>query len=206
MNRATKNLLVAIGIPTIYAIVLRLFFGIERWNELFEVMSFTFLFFLPTIVGGLTVYLSDKEKVEKLSYRIFTPWVPIFLFLVFTLAFAIEGWACWLVILPIFLIAASIGGIIGGHLKLNKKNDRLNVSVMIFLPLIFAPLESFLNKIPANYEAYTFIDIRANPEKIWDNVTRVEEIEENEDSGWLNKFLGLPRPIKATLDYEGVGA
>lgn len=206
MTIATKKLLIAIGIPTIYAIVLRLFFGIERWNELFEVMSVTFLFCLPTIVGGLTVYLSEKEKVEKLTYRIFTPWIPIVLFLVITLAFAIEGWACWLMILPIFLLAASIGGLIGGHLKLKKKNARLNISFMILLPLLFAPMESLIDKIPANYKAYTFIDIRANPEKIWNNVTRVEEIEENEDSGRLNKFLGFPRPVKAELDYEGVGA
>lgn len=206
MNRRVKNILIAIGIPTIYAIALRLFFGIDRWNEVFEVMSITFLFCLPTIVGGLTVYLSEKEKVKKISYRIFTPWIPIFLFLVVTLVFAIEGWACWLMILPVFLIAASIGGLIGGYLKLNKQNDSLHISFMFLLPFLFAPLESLIDKIPAQYEAYTFIDIKANPEKIWDNVTRVEEIKENEDSGWLNKFLGFPRPVKATLNYEGVGA
>lgn len=206
MNSATKNTIIAIGIPTVYAVVLRLFFGVDRWNVLFEVMSVTFLFCLPTIVGGLTVYLSDKEKVKKLSYRIFTPWIPILLFLVATLALAIEGWACWLMILPVFLIAASVGGLIGGYLKLHKQNDSLNISAMFLLPFLFAPLESLIDEIPAHYEAYTFIDIKASPEKIWDNVTKVEEIKENEDSGWLNKFLGFPRPVKAELDFEGVGA
>ena len=95
MNSKLKNILIVIGIPTVYAVILRLFFGIERWNELFSVMSVTFLFCLPIIVGGLTIYLSDKEQVEKLWYRILAPWIPIFLFLIITLAFAIEGWACW---------------------------------------------------------------------------------------------------------------
>lgn len=206
MNRIAKNILIVIGIPTIYAVVLRLFFGIDRWNELFEVMSVTFLLCLPSIVGGLTVFLSDIKKVKKLWYRIFTPWVPILAFLMITLASAIEGWACWMMILPIFLIAASIGGLIGGFLKLRKHMGGLNMSIIVLVPFVLAPLESLIDKIPATYEAYTYIDINADAEKIWDNVTRVKEIKKDEDSGWLNDFLGFPRPVKAELDYEGIGA
>ena len=67
MNRNLKKILITIGIPTIYAVILRLAFGVKDWNALFSVMSVTFLFLLPTIVGALTVYLSDKSKVEKLK-------------------------------------------------------------------------------------------------------------------------------------------
>jgi len=206
MNKTIKNVLLVIGIPTAYAIILRLFFGINRWNELFQVMSSTFLFASPVIIGILTVYLSDIESVKKRSYRIFAPWIPIFLFLVITLVVALEGWACWLMILPVFLLGASIGGLIGGYLKLNKRNDKLNISLVVLIPFLLAPIENLFEKIPATYEAYTYIDINADADKIWDNVTRVREITEEEDSGWLNKFLGFPRPVKAELDFEGVGA
>ena len=206
MDTRLKNTLIAIGIPTVYAVILRLFFGIERWSELFEVMSISFLFCLPTIVGALTVFLSEKEKVEKRSYRIFAPWIPIFLFLIITLVFSIEGWACWLMILPLFLLAASIGGGIGGYLKIKKEKNRLNISLLVLIPFLFAPLESLIDKVPSVSEAYTFIDIKAERDVIWDNVTRVREIDEDEDTGWLNKFLGFPRPVKAELDFEGVGA
>jgi len=206
LNSTLKNILIVIGIPTLYAVILRLFFGIEKWNELFEVMSISFLFCLPTIVGALTVYLSDIEKVKNISYRIMAPWKPILVFLVITLAFAIEGWACWLMVLPLFLLASSVGGIIGGYLKMNKQNDKFNISALMLLPFLIAPLESLIEKIPASYEANTFIDIDAKAETIWDNVTRVREIEERDDTGWINKFLGFPRPVKAELDFEGVGA
>jgi hypothetical protein len=199
-------MVIVIGIPTVYAISLRLFFGIDKWNDLFEVMSISFLFCLPAIVGGLTVYLSNVENVRSISYRILVPWIPVFMFLIITLAASIEGWACWIMILPIFLIAASIGGLIGGYLKLRRKNDKLNISLMMFLPLLLAPIESMIDKIPSRYEAYTWIDIEADPDKIWNNVTRVREIGENEDTGRLSKFLGFPRPVKAELNYEGVGA
>ncbi|QBN17943.1 APC family permease [Flavobacterium nackdongense] len=206
MNRNLKNTLIAFGIPTIYAVVLRLLFGIKDWNGIFSVMSTTFLFFLPSIIGALTIYLSDKDKVKKISYRIFAPWIPIFLFLAITLLLAIEGWACWLMILPVFLIAASIGGLVGGYLKLNKINDRLNVSILIFLPLLISPIEQLIEKIPGTYDAYTYIDINSNAYKIWNNVTRVKTIEKEDDTGYLTEFLGFPRPLKAELNFKGIGA
>jgi hypothetical protein len=206
MNRNLKNILIAFGVPTLYAVALRLIFGIKNWNEIFSVMSITFLFFLPSIIGALTVYLSDKSKVEKVRYRILAPWVPIFLFLIITLLFAIEGWACWLMILPVFLLAASVGGLIGGYLKLKKKNNQLNISILVLLPFLVAPIEQQIEKIPGTYRAYTYIDIDAPANKIWNNVTRVKLIKEKDDTGYLTEFLGFPRPLKAELNYKGVGA
>jgi len=205
-NSTLKTTLIAIGIPTLYAVFLRLIYGIKTWNELFSVMSITFLFLLPTIIGALTVYLSDKEKVKKISYRIFIPWIPIILFLIITLILEIEGWACWIMILPIFFIAASIGGLIGGYFKLKKPNNKLNISILVLLPFLISPIENLIETIPGTYKAYTYIDIEAPAEKIWDNVTRVSEISEKEDKGYLSNFLGFPRPVKAELDFEGVGA
>lgn len=202
MNKRQRNILIAFGIPTIYAIALRLLFGIKDWYGIFSVMSFTFLFFLPSIIGALTVYLSEKNKVEKISYRIFAPWIPIFLFLIITLVFAIEGWACWLMILPIFLIAASVGGLIGGYLKLKKKNDRINVSIIVLLPIFISPVEQLIEKIPATYNAYTNIDINSTADKIWDNITRVKTINKVDDTGYLTAFLGFPRPLRAELKLQ----
>jgi hypothetical protein len=58
----------------------------------------------------------------------------------------------------------------------------------------------------SEYKAYTYIDIKAPAEKIWSNVTRVREISEEEDQGYLTHLLNFPRPVKAELNYEGVGA
>jgi hypothetical protein len=206
MNRKTINTLIVIGIPTLYAVVLRLFFGIDNWNKLFSVMSLTFLFLLPTIVGALTVYFSSFEKAKSIFYRIFTPWIPIFLFLIITLTLSIEGWACWFMILPVFLIASSFGGLLGGYLKIRKRNDRLKISFLVFLPLFIGPIESMIETIPGTYKANTYIDINAPAEKIWDNVTRVNEIPIEHDKGYLTRILGFPRPVKAELNFEGVGA
>jgi hypothetical protein len=160
---------------------------------------------LPTIMGALTIYLSNDENLKSKPYRLFMPWVPVLFFFVITLVANIEGWACWIMILPIFLIAASLGGSIGQYYK-NRKNDTLNISFLTLLPFFLAPIENFIGAIPGTYEAYTFIDIQAPADKIWQNVTRVKEIKEEQDKGWLTKKLGFPRPIKAELNFEGVGA
>jgi hypothetical protein len=206
MNRTVKNTLIAIGIPTLYALGLRILFGIDDWSKLFTVMSITFLLLLPTIVGILAVYLSSAEKAKSVAYSIFIPWIPVFLFLILTLMLAMEGWACWLMILPVFLIAASIGGLIGRYLRAKKKVNRLNISLLVLLPFFIGPIENIIETVPGTYRAYTFIDINAPAEKIWDNVTRVNEIPIDQDKGYFTRLLGFPRPVKAELNFEGVGA
>lgn len=195
-----------IAVPTLYALLLRLVFGVTTWNEMFNMMSTTFLFLLPSIVGALTVYFSKEEKVKKLSYRIMMPWVPIFAFFLITLYFAIEGWPCLVMILPIFLIAASIGGLVGGYFKLRKRDNKLYVSILTLLPLFVSPIENYIGANSTPYKAYTYIDINAPADKIWRNVTRVREIKEEQDRGWLTHLLNFPRPVKAELNFEGVGA
>ena len=44
-------------IPAVYAVIVRLFLGGEEWDDLFDVMTVSFLFGLPINVGALTIYL-----------------------------------------------------------------------------------------------------------------------------------------------------
>lgn len=186
-NKVLITTLKIITIPTAYAIVLRLVFGVSDWMELFSVMSITFLFCLPTIMGMMTIYFSSVEKVSKLAYRIFFPWLPILFFMAITLAIAWEGWACWLMVLPLFLIAASIGGLVGGYYKFKAKETKIYISVLALLPLIISPIEGMIGSIPGTYRAYTSIDIKAPAAKIWANVTRVQTIEVEQDNGLFTK-------------------
>lgn len=206
MFQKLKPFLLVVGIPVLYAFLIMFAFDMEVWNDLFQIMSISFLFSLPTIIGILTVYFSKEESVKRLGYRMFMPWVPVFIFFILTILFSLEGWACWIMILPVFLVAASIGGAIGGWLKMRKKDNRLKLTFLVFLPFVISPLEQMIDSIPGTYKAYTYIDINAPKEKIWQNVTRVRPIEASQDKGWLTNFLGFPRPVKAELNYEGVGA
>ncbi|MBL0745962.1 hypothetical protein [Chryseolinea lacunae] len=204
MSRA----LLAVGIPLVLALVSRFVFGAELMATLFSVMSLSFFLLVPYGVGALTIYLSNIATVRSLKYRIFMPWVPILGFLALTLLLSWEGWACWMMILPIFLVFASLGGLTAGYMRLKKsdKTNKLYLSLALLLPFLIAPVERMIGSIPGFYKAYTYIDIAAPKETIWQNVTRVRQIETHEDHGVLTNFLQIPRPIKAELDFEGVGA
>ncbi|QKJ32175.1 hypothetical protein HQ865_21220 [Mucilaginibacter mali] len=177
-------------------------------ENLYTVMSISFLFGLPFGVGALVIYLSDIEKVRSLNYRIFAPWVAVGVFLLATLLFAFEGWACILMALPLFLLASTAGGLTAGYFKIRKHDrEKTYVSILVLLPLFLSPIEHMIGAIPGRYEAYTYIDIKAKDKaQIWDNVTRVKAINQQQDKGWLTRTLGFPRPIRAELNYNGVGA
>lgn len=134
------------------------------------------------------------------------PWISIMAFFLITLFLSLEGWACWLMILPVFLFAASLGGLIARRYRLRKyRNEKIQVSLFVLLPFLISPIERYIGDHPSIYKAYTYIDIDADKAHIWNNVTRVRGITSTEDKGWLTETLGFPRPLRAELNYNGVG-
>jgi hypothetical protein len=207
MKRNSKSWLIALAVPVAYALFMRIVFDLHPFRDFIKVMSISFFFTVPFGIGYLTVMLSSVESVKTRGYPALAPWAPIVVFLCLTLLLRIEGWACWIMILPVFLLFASLGGIIAGRRKLRKHNrsNKLQVSLIVALPFLIAPLEKLLPHLPTRYEAYTYADIRSPAEKIWNNVLRVRAIPEEADHGTLTRTLGFPRPIRAELNYAGVG-
>ncbi len=208
MSQKLKIVSVVFGIPVLFSFFIYGVFGFTSWRDIYQVMTVTFVFFLPFIAGALTVFLSSKSKAASIPYRIFTPWITIFIFFLLTVALAMEGWVCWMMMLPFFLFIASLGGLYSGYIKtkISRLNEKLNISLLILLPFLLSPVEQMIKFIPGTYEAYTEIVINSSAEKIWSNVTRVGEIKQEQDKGKLTEFMGFPRPIKAELNFEGVGA
>jgi hypothetical protein len=194
-------------IPILFALLLRVIFGASIFDNFLSVMTWTFFILVPVAIGALTIYYSSIEKVKSISYRIFAPWLPILIVITLTILIGLEGWACWIMISPLFFIFGSIGGLIAGHFKIKKteKNERLNLSILVLLPFIIGPIENSIPINPEVFKTYTFIIINSNDQKIWNNVTSVREIKEKEDSSTLTKWLGFPKPIKAELNKQEIG-
>jgi hypothetical protein len=207
MNQKVKNAAATIVVPVGYALLLRIIFGLDVAREFVRVMSLSFLLAAPFVMGFLTIIFSSRGDAARLRYAILTPWAAIGVFFFVSILLAIEGWACWIMALPIFLAFASLGGLFARFLilRLNKKPNRLQISLVMGLPFMLAPFENLLPALPARYEAYTYIDIHAPADSIWANVVTVRTIPERADQGTLTRFLGFPRPIRAELNYAGVG-
>jgi hypothetical protein len=206
MNKRTR-LLLAIFCAVAFAFILRWVFSIHSLNRLYSVMTITFIAGLPFAVGFITVYLCKLDTVRYLPNAFLIPFIPIFAFFLLTFIFSIEGMACWIMILPIFLILAGLGGLTSRYFRLKKEDNQNNtfVFIIVLLPFFMAPIEKAIGAIPGRYQAYTEIEIHASKKQIWQNVTRVKAINEQQDSASFTRFLGFPRPIKAELDKEAVG-
>lgn len=198
---------IVLAAPVVYALFARLLFGSDFTELAAPVMSISFLVLVPFVVGFLTVMISPPAKARSTRYCIFLPWVPLYAFMSVTLVFKIEGAGCWIMIMPIWMIASSIGGVVAGKRRGKQSDDsqKLQGGWVLFLPIVCAPVEKLLPLLPARYEAYTYSDIKAPAEKIWSNVVRVRTITPKEDHGGVTKWMGLPRPIRAELDFTGVG-
>jgi hypothetical protein len=201
------SITIAITAAVLFGMLLRGFFDMDALKGWYDVMSITFLFTVPLGVGALTVFLSPAESVRRIPYRIFIPWVPVFLFLIITLLFKIEGLTCWLMVLPLFLLLCSVGGLISGYFKLQKQSQgKIATLIILALPFLLSPLEQKAGCIPTQYKADTYIDIKASKETVWQNLIRVRNINDGQNKAWLSKLLCFPRPMHAILNYDGIGA
>ncbi len=201
-----QQLLIGILAGLILALAMRVIFASDGLSGLYQVMSLTFLIGLPFGVGYLTVFICKAETVERSSKAFFIATIPIFLFFVITWFLAIEGLACWVMILPIFGAISGLGGLTARYYKLKKRdNTKSFVYIAVLLPFFTGPIEQAIGAIPGNYTAYTEINIHASNNVIWNNVTRVRAIDKKQDSAAFTRFLGFPRPIKAELDTNAVG-
>ncbi|HEY1054657.1 MAG TPA: hypothetical protein VGE24_05960 [Emticicia sp.] len=123
-NQKSITFLKIIAIPIIYLLVLIfIIVKVQRVGSWFSIMYYGFVLLLPLIVGTLTVYLSSKEEVRNWKYKITAPWVPIFMIFILLACSAIQNPLFLLMILPIFMTTASVGGLVGGYLKLREENE-----------------------------------------------------------------------------------
>lgn len=202
-----QKLIIAITVALGFAFLMRYVFAINTLSKLYSVMTVTFLLGLPFAVGFITVFLCKMDSIRYKVNAFFIPFIPIVAFFLITLLAKIEGAACWIMILPVFLIFAGLGGLTARYYRL-KKEDRTNntyVFIIALLPFLISPLEKMISVIPGKYKAYTEIDIHATKAQIWQNVTRVRAISTKQDSASFTRFLGFPRPVKAELDTAGIG-
>lgn len=196
----------------LYGIFARIFFAWGALEGVFTIMSFTFIFGTPTILGFLTVYIAEKEQTPgtiNWGLRLVLPWLPTLTALGAALALAWEGVICIFLWVPLFLILASLGGLIAGFLLflLRKygKNQSLGYCIIV-LPFLLAPLESRIPLLTKLVEVKTQIEINSDVATIWQNIERVPAIRAEEHSRYLTNLIGFPRPVEAKLFGEGVGA
>ncbi len=175
-------------------------------SELFVVMSFGYVFVLPIVLGILSVAFATKEQQKSWDFRIFNPICTVALSLFFSILVGWEGAICATMAFFIYLPLAALSGTITGLILSKRESNKLSTSLLVIilsLPLGSAYLEQYFELPSAISKVKTKISIEAPVANVWQNIIRVPKITEELD-GFFYK-MGFPKPLEATLSYEGIG-
>ena len=208
LHKGNVSLWIGLAVGLLYGVATRLLFAHGPFTDNFAIMTIGFVFLVPLALGILTVYFGQKVKPRKWYYWIFMPWIPCLLLMLGAFIFRSEGSICILLALPIFLIMSSVGGLFTGLIVNRNASDRRAYSLVVLfaaLPFVSSSIEHRFRPPDSFRSVETQITINASPRTVWQNIERVREIKSTEQNFSVTHLMGFPKPVEATLSYEGMG-
>jgi len=199
--------LVSIATGIVYGALARLVFGLNIFKDVFGVMTTSFIFLVPFGLGVATVVVGERRVRWRWWQWIVIPWLAALLALGSALLLAWEGIICIMLWVPLFMVLASLGGLVGGWVSfyLRRRGRAVILGALLVLPFVTAPLEHRLPLPDERRVVKTQIEIAASPEVVWRNIERVPAIRPEEHHRSVFHAIGFPRPVEATLSHEGIG-
>jgi hypothetical protein len=189
----------------LYGLLMRIVFGADLKGDFADLFSITFIWVVPIIVGLTPLIFSTKENLENISYRIFKPILAVLTFFILCYWTGHEDIICIIIISIPFLIVAGISGVIfGGAILRHRKKNGILYSIFL-MPLLAGIIEPNFPTPIENYETISSIIINADKSEIWENIVRVDKIEDTEYKKGLFNYAGIPRPLYAELDKDTLG-
>ncbi|WP_205703386.1 MULTISPECIES: hypothetical protein [Hymenobacter] len=208
--------LLAIALAAVYGLLTRLLFGSA--NGLLEIMSVTFLFLVPVLIGFLTIILTPAAKTTSATAAFFRPWLTSLVLLLGTILFKIEGTICWVMIFPIFATCAGIGGLLAFALRKARtdgpnsadapgwqKPTGMKVSLLVVVPLALGLLEGENALVRQQLVIQRAVTLPAPPAEVWQALIASKVVRPPQSPTSLSTLLGFPKHVRTTLNTAGVG-
>ncbi|OZC04764.1 hypothetical protein BSZ36_15175 [Rubricoccus marinus] len=188
-----------------YGLFARLVFGWEPLGDAIGVMSFTFIFVVPVVVGFVSVYTLPGTR--SWSAWLGVPITSALLTLVSAMVLAWEGLICIVVWGPIFFVFASVGGMLAGMTRrVENRRHPLMLAGVAIVPFLLAPGEGALPTPVHTRVVEDEIEIDASAAEVWEQIREVAPITPEELGPSFAHQIGFPRPIAARLEGTGVGS
>ena len=170
-----------------------------------EAFSWSFILLLPYAIGLLGITVLIRKREIGLKRAIFQPWLYCVGLFILATVFSPGYLLCVVIGLPIFLPAASSGGVTAWILHQYPKATKIVLLLVLISPFTANSVEAQFKAPTSITTTHTFVDINASAANVWDNIKSISPVSEQEQrSNWLH-WLGLPRPVAAALSYEGIG-
>jgi uncharacterized protein YndB with AHSA1/START domain len=200
MNFYKATLLKGFAVSNLLALLM---VGMFKYTKLQDngALVFSIFVIVPILMGMVSAWFWIKIELKSkalIGYSILNGLVAILL----SYVFLGEGTICLLIVSPLIFIFIT-SGVFLGRSMFRKNNQRLNVSVVSLLFVVFVT-DSLSEHNYVNLVADEMV-IKATPEQIWKHVVAFDKIEKKDDY-WLFQ-IGMPSPSQTTVDgyYKGAG-
>jgi hypothetical protein len=189
----------------LYGLLMRIIFGEHFEFDFAGLFSITFIWLLPIIIGLTALIFSPKEDLSKLDVRIFRPALSVLTFFILCYWTGLEDIICILIISIPFLVVSALAGVILGGIILRYRQRKSILYSIFFIPFISGIIEPAFSIPTDQFETTSTIIISSGKSEIWNNIVRVDTIQETEYKRGLFNFAGIPRPLYAELDRDTAG-
>lgn len=205
-NQRRKNMIVGIVAGVIYGLVLRLSFEYQDIHAFLQIISASFLIGAPFAVGALAVFFASQKENLTLQRQAAIAITTMLFFLIAMFVLVLEGLICIVLVVPVFTIAAVLGGLSAGLAIKYLRKAKPTVYAFALLPLLLGPVEASLPPVSEANLVSTSIIINASPAQVFDQLAAVKDIQPSELGFSFLHLIGLPRPLQAAMDGWGAGA
>jgi hypothetical protein len=182
-------------------------FGERSSIELLEFVSLAMIVGTPIAVGVVTVFFGTEEQVDSVLFVRYGPWLSVVGWSAISIALEWETIICVVMLLPIYMPLATVGGLIGAYIRKNycNKTNLSATACIAVLPIALGLVEFQVESPIARHTIATQIRIAAPAEAVWAALPNVRSIESEELPWTLSHALGIPRPVSATTENFAIG-
>lgn len=197
-----------VALAVLYTLVAQRVFRARRFANHLDVMSRAFLLGVPFALGVVAICGVAGWRRVTVAEAVVLPSLAVLILVGLTLALRWEALIAVVMALPLCLITASLGGVVGLLLVSVGWPGPLRAGLvgLILLGPYFLALLECRRRSPNSYRGREeAITIAADQATIWRNIIRVPPISPHEQRVSLFALAGVPRPREATLSHEGLG-
>lgn len=174
---------------------------------LVDVNSWTFLVFVPILMGFIPFLLDKDAFLESKTRTILFPIASVLIFLLIAFIARLEDFGCFIILIPPYLLVSVIISLsIRAFMKINdNKKDKRNITknslIFLLLPFLFGFFERQIPKAENQYQVSESIIIEASKEEIWNHLFSVPELTNYIEKSKYN-YLGFPNPVQSVYDVD----
>ncbi len=193
--------------PIFLSLILALVGTLLVWfgTNYLKVYAYSLFLGSPLILGLVQGYLLNNRIRQSLAWTIWPVALTVILIHLLLLLFALEGIICLAMSLPISIVLAVLGGILGKGIASYGKPQTATPVFLVFVLPIMAFSEAHFGQSAHSDMVLSSVEISVPPEKVWPNVIQFSDLPPTQPSDWLFR-LGVSYPVRARIAGQGVGA